>query len=217
MILATSANGSSDFGSGEIHFSDGTSQSYNYFTVNDWFDPKNNVAVKGLYLIERENDAIDERNFGLYENKLTISEENIGKEIKSISFLNESGGSKPGSSDASRLYVFAISALVDQTPVNTLELQTLDNQTVEIGKSLALSATYSLGNASKEENFKFDITSDNAAASITEISNTDSQVNFNVNGVSEGSANITIKLTNGEFSKESTFSVSITAAEEEPA
>lgn len=217
MILATSANGSSDFGSGEIYFSDGTSQSYNFFTVNDWFDPKNNVAVKSLYLIERGNDAIDERNFGLYENKLTISEENIGKEIKSISFLNESGGSKPGSSDASRLYVFAVSALVEQTPVNTLELQNLDNQTVEIGKSLTLSATYSLGNAPKEENFKFDITSDNAAASITEISNTDSQVNFNVNGVSEGSANITIKLTNGEFSKESTFSISITAVEEEPA
>lgn len=74
MILATSANGSSDFGSGEIYFSDGTSQSYNFFTVNDRFDPKNNVAVKSLYLIERGNDAIDERNFGLYENKLTISE-----------------------------------------------------------------------------------------------------------------------------------------------
>lgn len=52
MILATSANGSSDFGSGEIYFSDGTSQSYNFFTVNDWFDPKNNVAVKVFILLK---------------------------------------------------------------------------------------------------------------------------------------------------------------------
>ena len=101
MILATSTNGASDFGAGssgtgKITFEDNTTETYSSINVKDWFqsgEPDASTAQNKLYLIGRNDDAIDTRNFSIYEYKLNIT--NYKKKIKSISFTNESGGSKP--------------------------------------------------------------------------------------------------------------------------
>ena len=74
---------------------------------------------------------------------------------------------------------------------------------------MAISTIYSLGGAKKDDNFKIDITSDNTSVTISDISNTEDKINFSINGINKGTANITVTLTNGKFVKEISFNVSI--------
>src|SRR5690625_717770 len=57
-ILATSGNGSADF-TGEIHFSDDSTQEINSQNVPDWYNNFDNVVIKGIGRVSLSNDGVD--------------------------------------------------------------------------------------------------------------------------------------------------------------
>ena len=146
------------------------------------------------------DDDIDGANFRLSEVSISSDPAQI---VNSITIK--------GTGNEGYLIPFAVSAIIGgETPEqNTLEIQTIENQNVEVGKTVAISTIYSLGGAKKDDNFKIDITSDNTSVTISDISNTEDKINFSINGINKGTANITVTLTNGKFVKEISFNVSI--------
>ena len=208
MLLATSTNGKSLF-QVTLNYDDGSNDTATELSIDDWNG--NEGAITGLGRIFRTwkeggfdsgayDDDIDGANFRLSE--VSISSD-PAKIVNSITIK--------GTGNEGYLIPFAVSAIIGgETPEqNTLEIQTIENQNVEVGKTVAISTIYSLGGAKKDDNFKIDITSDNTSVTISDISNTEDKINFSINGINKGTANITVSLTNGKCVKEISFNVSI--------
>lgn len=92
-----------------------------------------------------------------------------------------------------------------------LELQNPADAVAGLDTTIPVELAYSLGGDPKESNFAMTVVSSNPdLLSIANVSTTDSKVNFDMLTKSVGGkANVTVKLTNGKWSKEVTYTVKV--------